>query len=136
MEKYSILKAISEKESLVNQLTLKKEQKEMLFPLPKSSNLKGELVNGGVRNDKTIEYLIKMQKIDIEIDQIEQEIKMLDKYIQKENERLKKYSEWEKLVISLRESRKTWVQIACSVPYSIRTCKEIYYKYKRGLNEQ
>lgn len=129
--KYSVVEAISEREGLINKLELLKEKKEKLFPLPKSGNLNNELVDGGLRNDKIIDYMIKLQQLDIEIDQIEKEIIMLNKYIEKEMERLKKYNEWEQLVISLRESKKTWVQIACSVPYSIRTCKRIYDRYKK-----
>ena len=133
----TIVKAKSKREQLENELDLRLKEKELIFnkTQPKSKELIGEVVNGGnKRVDKFANYVIKDEELDNIIDLLQEEIKIYDEYICKELERLNKYNEWEQKVIMYRESKNSWLWIACHTPFSISTCKRIYRKYKNVRN--
>lgn len=127
----TIFKAKSQLESLNNRRDALLELKLKAAPLPKSKELSSVNVNGGSREDKFANYVIRVEEIDEEIRYIDTMIVILENYIKKELARLDEYDEWKQKVIYMREQEhKTWIKIACSVPYSEVTCKRIYRNYK------
>lgn len=134
----SITQLKSKIEELNNNLNYLLEKKEQAFLMtqPKSSQLKEVSVLGGTRESIYDKYVIKNEKLDAAIDFVQDEIRLLENYLNKELERINKYDEWEQKVIYLKESGKTWLYIACNTPFSIRTCQRIYSKHikKRDIH--
>lgn len=143
-----IYKAQSELERYENELSDILERKNNILeiidrydPRVKATKLKEVTVSSSLDTtiDKMSEYVIQKEKyqeelslIDASIDFYKKEIKRLNKFINKEKRRLSHFNEWEQKVIFMREAHNSWLKIACSVPYSERTCKNIYYKYKKN----
>ena len=129
----SITQIKSKIEELNNNLEYLLEEKEQAFLMtqPKATQLKEVSVLGGKRESIYDKYVIKNEKLDPAIDFVQNKIKMLEDYLNKELERINKYDEWEQKVIYLRSSGKTWLYIACNTPFSIRTCQRIYSKYTK-----
>lgn len=144
-----IYKAQSELERYENELSDILERKNNILeiidrydPRVKATKLKEVTVSSSLDTtiDKMSEYVIQKEKyqeelslIDASIDFYKKEIKRLNKFIEKEIKRFAKYNEWEQKIITMREAGCNWIQIACSVPYSERHCRRIYYNYKNGL---
>ena len=103
---------------------------------PKATQLKEVSVLGGKRESIYDKYVIKNEKLDPAIEFVQEEIKLLEDYLNRELERINKYDEWKQKVIYLRESGKTWLYIACNTPFSEKTCRRIYraYKNKRDVH--
>lgn len=134
MEDLTIYEAKSKRQHLENLLELKKQQIELEFEKtqPSAKELKAISVSGGgIRVDRFAKYVEMETELDKEMILIQKEIDLLDLYIKKELERLNEYDEWEQKVIYMRESGVHWFQIACSVPFSERTCRNIYRRYKK-----
>lgn len=123
-------------EELENNLNYLLEKKQQAFNLtqPKASQLKEVCVVGGTRENLYDKYVIKNEKLDPAIEFVQEEIALLEKYLNKELERIDKYDEWEQKVIYLKEEGKTWLYIACNTPFSIRTCQRIYRRYTNKRN--
>lgn len=137
MKELTIYEAKSKRQHLENLLELKKQQIELEFEKtqPSAKELKQISVSGGgLRVDRFAKYVEMESELDKEMVLIQKEIKLLDIYIEKELERLNEYDEWEQKVIYMRESGIHWFKIACTVPFSERTCKRIYRKYKNKRN--
>lgn len=132
----NIVKAKSLIKHLENNLRLKLEMKELNFirTQPNATKVDSERVSGGTREDKYANYVIKDDKLDSQIDLIQNQIKILEEYITNELKRLDEYDEWEQKVIYMRESGINWLKIACSVPFSQTTCRNIYRRYKKQRN--
>ena len=128
----SITQIKSKIEELNNNLNYLLEKKEQAFLMtqPKATQLKEVSVLGGTRESVYDKYVIKNEKLDPAIDLIQNEIRLLEDYLNKELERINKYDEWKQKVIFLRESGKTWLYIACNTPFSEKTCRRIYRAYK------
>lgn len=128
----SITQIKSKIEELNNNLNYLLEKKEQAFLMtqPKATQLKEVSVLGGTRESVYDKYVIKNEKLDPAIDFIQDEIRLLEDYLNKELERINKYDEWKQKVIYLRESGKTWLYIACNTPFSEKTCRRIYRAYK------
>lgn len=129
----TIVKAKSLIKHLENNLNLKLEMKELNFirTQPNSTKIDSERTSGGKREDKFSNYVIKDIKVDEEIEIIQNQIRILEKYITNELKRIDEYDEWEQKVIYMRESKVNWIKIACSTPFSESTCKRIYRRYKK-----
>jgi hypothetical protein len=129
----SITQIKSKIEELNNNLEYLLEKKEQAFLMtqPKATQLKEVSVLGGTRESIYEKYVIKNEKLDPAIEFVQDEIRLLENYLNKELERINKYDEWEQKVIYLRESGKTWLYIACNTPFSIRTCQRIYSKHTK-----
>jgi hypothetical protein len=127
----SITQIKSKIEELENNLNYLLEKKQQAFSMtqPKASQLKEVCVVGGTRENLYDKYVIKNEKLDPAINFVQEEIALLEKYLNKELERINKYDEWEQKVIYLKEEGKTWLYIACNTPFSIRTCQRIYKRY-------
>ena len=108
-------------------------KKSRLFELtqPRSKSFDGISIQGGERQDKMVEYLSSIEKIDYKIERISKEIEILEKWlVDTKNIILKYYPEEYAKVIRLRESGKSWELIAQISNYSIRQSKRIYYDFK------
>jgi hypothetical protein len=129
----SITQIKSKIEELNNNLDYLLEQKEQVFSMtqPKATQLKEVSVIGGKRESIYDKYVIKNEKLDPAIDFLQNQIKLLENYLNKELKRISKYDEWEQKVIYLREAGNTWLYIACNTPFSVRTCQRIYSKYTK-----
>lgn len=129
----SITQIKSKIEELNNNLDYLLEQKEQAFSMtqPKATQLKEISVIGGKRESIYDKYVIKNEKLDPAIDFLQNQIKLLENYLNKELKRISKYDEWEQKVIYLREAGNTWLYIACNTPFSVRTCQRIYSKYTK-----
>jgi cell division protein FtsB len=127
----SITQIKSKIEELENNLNYLLEKKQQAFSMtqPKASQLKEVRVVGGTRENLYDKYVIKNEKLDPAINFVQEEIKLLEDYLNRELERINKYDEWEQKVIYLKEEGKTWLYIACNTPFSIRTCQRIYKRY-------
>lgn len=127
----SITQIKSKIEELNNNLDYLLEQKEQAYLMtqPKATQLKEISVIGGKRESIYDKYVIKNEKLDPAIDFLQNQIKLLENYLNKELKRISKYDEWEQKVIYLREAGNTWLYIACNTPFSVRTCQRIYSKY-------
>ena len=134
----SITQIKSKIEELNNNLDYLLEKKEQAFLMtqPKATQLKEVSVLGGKRESVYDKYVIKNEKLDPAIEFIQEEIRLLEDYLNRELERINKYDEWKQKVIYLRESGKTWLYIACNTPFSEKTCRRIYraYKNKRDVS--
>lgn len=131
----SILKAKSIRQHLENRRETLLKQKELIKPLPGSKPFDKEPVNGGTREDKFLNYVITCEELDQQINYIDTMILLYDEYIKKELKRLDDYDEWEQKVIWLKESGLTYFQIAMKTPFSERTCRRIWKKYKNRRSE-
>lgn len=127
----SITQIKSKIEELENNLNYLLEKKQQAFSMtqPKASQLKEVCVVGGTRENLYDKYVIKNEKLDPAINFVQEEIKLLEDFLNRELERINKYDEWEQKVIYLKEEGKTWLYIACNTPFSIRTCQRIYKRY-------
>ena len=100
-----------------------------------TSQLKDVITSGGVPSDKMANYVIKCEEIDKQIEEVEEEIKILKKGLQKMDEILKHISGIEERIFRLYFiENKTPTQISFIVPCGIATVyryiKEIKRKYK------
>lgn len=140
IESMSITDIKSKIEELQNKLDFFLQKKEQAFLLtqPKTNKLKEVSVEGGKRVNLYDKYVMTSEELDPVIDFLQDEMKLLEDFLNKELERIDKYDEWEQKVIYLREEGKTWLYIACNTPFSIRTCQRIYRRYtnKRSVDEK
>ena len=107
--------------------------------LPKAIDPTKEVVKGGKRVDKFLNYsiLTENKQIDTILDKLYAEKKSLEDYIESELQRLNKYREVEQLIVYYKEQcleNYTWNQIAQRVYYSKEQCQRIYKKWKKTRN--
>lgn len=120
---------------------LGKKERELNKILPKSANLNIELVEGGSREDRYINYASVCEKYDPIINELYEEKFALEQFIEKELKRLNQYDEVEQLIVYYKEIytpqkklEKTWDWIAGQVHYSKTQCRRIYREYKKKRN--
>lgn len=116
---------------------LKKKELEMAKMMPQATKYDKTLVDGGKREDKYANYVVKNELIDKTIDKLYDDKRLLEDFIEKELIRLKKYDEVMQLVVFYKEQcfeKLTWQQISNRVHYSVIQCKRIYKKWKNQRN--
>lgn len=111
-----------------------KEKENLLVKVePKALDTTKEVVSGGKRVDRFLNYTIELETIDTLLDELYAKKKNLENYIEKELHRLNKYREVEQLIIYYKEQsleNLTWEEISRKVHYSKAQCRNIYKKWK------
>jgi len=135
----NIYQAKKEISFLENELEYFKNEREQLSTLVsvKSSRFDSIRVDGGIKEDKLLEYMRQLEEsgIDNKIQFISNRINMLENYIEKELEILEQYEPLAKRIIELRDKyNMKWEDVANSVNYSRRQCIRIYNKVKNRVN--
>ena len=113
---------------------LKKKELEMSKMMPQATKYDKTLVDGGKREDKYANYVIKNELIDKELDKLFKEKLLLENFIEKELLRLGKYDEVVQLIVYYKEQsleKLTWQQISLKVHYSTAQCRSLYRKWKK-----
>lgn len=119
---------------------LKKKELEISKIMPQATKYDKTLVDGGKREDKYANYVIKNDLLDKELDKLYAEKRILEDFVENELIRLKKYDELMQLIVYYKEQcleKYTWLQISQKVHYSVIQCKRIYKKWKgqRSIND-
>ena len=108
-----------------------KKQKAVDKTQPQAVNYDKVNVNGGKREDKFISYLIECEDYDCFIDNIQDEIFRLTRFVDKELKRIGEYDPLMQDIIKAKEQLSlTWENVSLSVGYSVSQCRRIYKKYK------
>lgn len=98
--------------------------------LPKATNYSEEKQKSSTRVDKYKKLDFAIDEIDPIIDRIQEEIKILEHYIEESLKIVGEYEPLERKIIMLRsEYNMKWQDIAIAVNYSERQCQRIYDKY-------
>lgn len=127
---------------LNNQLNyyLGKKKKEFDKTQPSAVRLTGDKVKGG-RYENNIEMYVEYKNdvLDPFIDNIQDEIYRLTRYVEDELERTGEYELLALKIIDLRDNKVnnrqlTWNDIAEKVSYCERQCRRIYKRYKGKRN--
>lgn len=123
-------------EELENALSYYLDKLEYLnsFMYPKTSKLHDILSAGGVATNNFDTYLIKKEKAEKKnyigtAKNLENEIKLLKNYSNRQKEIIEKYDDKKQQIIYLRDKKNSWFYIANKVNYSIRQCQRIYDEY-------
>ena len=128
--------ANKELEKLENEYNYWLKQKENLLNLvmPKATDIRGEVVDGGKREDRLLKYveLEDEKQINATLDYIWKRKNNLMNWIDEELRILGDYEPIERKIIMLRDDeRKKWKDIAINIGYCERQCQRIYDKYKK-----
>lgn len=128
--------ANKELEKLENEYNYWLKQKENLLNLvmPKATDIRGEVVDGGKREDRLLKYveLEDEKQINATLDYIWKRKNNLMNWIDEELRILGDYEPIERKIIMLRDDeRKKWKDIAKNIGYCERQCQRIYDKYKK-----
>ena len=144
--------AKKELERLDNDLEYQLKQKEILFnkTQPKVVDTTKEIVEGGKREDKYLNYVetLEEKQINEEIDKLYAQRKNLENWLNNELKIMGKYNELEQLVRYYKEDVQitdkwtgrirglTWEEIGKKIHYSSVWCRKVYkfYKMKRDIN--
>ena len=123
-------------EKIDNQIEYWLEEKKIALEKtqPKSVDTTKEVVSGGSRVDRFVNYVITKEKIDYKLDELYAEKTILESYIEKELHRLEKYREVEQLIIYYKEQcleEYTWEEIGKKAYMSKDNCRKIYRKWKK-----
>lgn len=129
---------------------LNEKEKLLLLVMPKSTDIRPEMVDGGKRVDRLAQYVESMEEKQINetLNYIQSKKVNLMNWIDNELNLLKKYNELEQLIIyykevaiikdkyTLKQRKMTWEEIGREVHYSKDYCRRIYRNYKRIRNIQ
>lgn len=133
----TLKEANEELERLDNDYNYWLNEKEKLLSLvmPKSMDIRPEMVDGGKRVDRLAKYVETMdeKKINETLDYIKARRENLMNWIDQELKILGKYKEVEQLIIYYKEidtRQHTWFEISKLVHYSETQCRRIYRNYK------
>lgn len=127
---------------------INEKEKLLLLVMPKSTDIRPEMVDGGKRVDRLAQYVESMEEKQINetLDYIQAKKTNLMNWIDNELNLLKKYNELEQLIIyykevaiikdkyTLKQRKMTWEEIGREVHYSKDYCRRIYRNYKRIRN--
>ena len=104
--------------------------------LPKATDIKNEVVDGGKRIDKMLKYveLLESKQIDETLDYIFKKQQNLMTYIEQELKIIGQYNYIEKRIYELREQKVQWWKIANIVGLSDRQCRRIYTRLIKKRN--
>lgn len=111
------------------------EQKELLEAkaTKTTSTIKEVVTFGGSSNDKMTDYVIKCEELNMKIEEVEKEIKILKKGLQQMNEILKHISGIEERVFRLYYiENKNPTQISFIIPCDRTTV----YRYLKKINQK
>lgn len=139
--------ANKELEKLENEYNYWLKQKESLLTLvmPKATDIKPEIIQGGKREDRALKYaeLEDEGKIDDTLNYIHRKKQNLLTWIENELKIMLKYGEVESVIIQLKENNRvidratgkyrdmTWEEISKEVHWSKSFCRSVYRQYKR-----
>lgn len=118
---------------------LNEKEKLLLLVMPKSTDIRPEIVDGGKRIDRMAKYVEEMEdrQIDETLNYIHERKLNLMNWIDQELKILGKYNEVEQLIVFYKEidiKQRTWLEISKLVHYSESHCKRIYKNYKHIRN--
>lgn len=104
--------------------------------LPKDTDIRNEVVDGGKRIDKMLKYveILDSKQIDETLDYIFRKQQNLMDYIDKELKIIGTYNYIEKRIYELREDKVHWWKIGNIVGLSERQCRRIYKKMIQRRN--
>lgn len=128
----TIKEANKELKQKQNELDYWLNKKELIIQdmLPKATKYSEERVNGGKRTDKFKHLDFAIDEVDPIINRIQEEIKILNQYIEESLKIVGEYEPLERKIIMLRsEYKMRWQDISIAVNYSERQCQRIYDKY-------
>lgn len=132
----NLKEASNEIKKIDNEIEYWLNEKEIVIGkvLPGALDTSKENVTGGTRTDKFLNYIMKNEKINYELDKLYARKNNLESYVENELHRLGKYKEVEKLIIYYKEQcleNYTWEEISRKTHYSKTQCRNIYRKWKR-----
>lgn len=119
-------------EEIDNDLTFKKDKRAMLLlkVKPKATDMTEIKVATHIVEDKFLNYVIEVEKLENEIKELNDEKKLLQTWLERQYFILEKFEPYHKKIIDLRKNtRMTWEQIAREVGYSVSQAQRIYSKY-------
>lgn len=104
--------------------------------LPKATDIRNEVVDGGKRIDKMLKYveILDNKQIDATLDYIFKKQQNLMDYIDKELKIIGTYNYIEKRIYELRQDKVHWWKIGNIVGLSERQCRRIYKKMIQSRN--
>lgn len=104
--------------------------------LPKATDIRNEVVDGGKRIDKMLKYveILDNKQIDATLDYIFKKQQNLMDYIDKELKIIGTYNYIEKRIYELRQDKVNWWKIGNIVGLSERQCRRIYKKMIQSRN--
>ena len=104
--------------------------------LPKATDIRNEVVDGGKRIDKMLKYveILDNKQIDATLDYIFKKQQNLMDYIDKELKIIGTYNYIEKRIYELRQDKVHWWKIGNIVGLSERQCRRIYKKMIQRRN--
>lgn len=108
--------------------------KNWLSTQPKATDCSKENVQGGSRANKFEAYLIKDESVDKQIEDLQNEIYRLTRYVEKELARIGELKPLIKIMVELKEQGKTQQEIAENTKYSVRQVQRILKKYYTTRN--
>ena len=108
--------------------------KNWLSTQPKATDYSKENVQGGSRANKFEAYLIKDESVDKQIEDLQNEIYRLTRYVEKELARIGELKPLTKIMVELKEQGKTQQEIAENTKYSVRQVQRILKKYYTTRN--
>lgn len=137
----NLKEANKELEKLDNEYNYWLEQKEIILSLvlPKATDIKPEIVEGGKREDRLLKYIeIEDEKqINATLDYIYKRKNNLMNWIENELKIIGEYTPIERKILMLRdEKRLKWRDISKNVGYCERQCQRIYDKYKKRAQKR
>ena len=108
--------------------------KNWLSTQPKSIDYAKDNTQGGSRVNKFEAYLIKDEMIDPDINELQNEIFRLTRYVERELERIGELEPLAKTICELRSENNKWEKISEITQYSIRQCQRIYKRCTNTRN--
>ena len=104
--------------------------------LPKATDIRNEVLDGGKRIDKMLKYveILDNKQIDATLDYIFKKQQNLMDYIDKELKIIGTYNYIEKRIYELRQDKVHWWKIGNIVGLSERQCRRIYKKMIQSRN--
>lgn len=128
----TLLEAQEQLKKLDNEYKYWLGEKELALSivLPKSTDIRGEVVDGGKRIDRNLKYmeLLESKQIDQTLEYIHKKQLNLMNYIENELKIIGQYNYIEKKIYELRQDKVCWWKIGNIIGLSDRQCRRIYSK--------
>lgn len=128
----TLLEAQEELKKLDNEYKYWLGEKEIAqsIVLPKATDIRAEVVDGGKRIDRMLKYveLLESKQIDETLEYIHKKQQNLMNYIENELKIIGQYNYIEKQIYELRQEKVHWWKIGNIVGLSDRQCRRIYSK--------
>lgn len=132
----TLKEAKKELERLDNELDrlLKDKEIALIKAGYNSPSIKEVNVQSKKIEDRFLKYVIKIEKIDKEIELVYQQKENIDKWITNELKILEKYDDTVGLIIYMRDAEeKTWEEISKKVCFTTSWCRKLYLKHKKRV---